>query len=197
MAWFTEALKRPISHNFKTGGMIRPLHGLVLHIEEGTEAGTRGWFNMSVEDRQTALDAAWRKGGSIGPQPKAYASSAHFGNPKTGLLEQFVDTANMAYAQMAGNAQWISVENEGHTGDSLTASQINNVAALLGWLRWNEVVPLQLADNPAAFGLGYHGMGGKAWGGHDQCPGKPIINQRLLIIERAGFWRPPSSGILV
>jgi hypothetical protein len=197
MAWFAEAVKRPISHNFRTGGMIRPLHGLVLHIEEGSESGTRGWFNTSVSDRQKALDAAWKKHGSKGRQPKAFASSAHFGNPKKGPLEQFVDTANMAFAQMAGNAQWISVENEGHTGDSLTASQINNVAALLGWLRWNEDVPLQLADNPAASGLGYHGMGGKAWGSHDQCPGKPILNQRLLIIERAGFWRPPSSGILV
>lgn len=168
------AVKRPISHNFNTGGMIRPFHGLVLHIQQGTEEGTFSWFNQS--------------------RAKV---SAHFGNPKHGDLEQFVDIDDVAWAQMAGNRHWISVENEGKSGQSLTPSQISNLADLLGWLHWNEDVPLQLADNPSGLGLGYHAMGGKAWGGHMQCPGKPIISQRLLIIERAGFWRPPSEDILV
>ncbi len=162
--------RRLIATNFTRGGMIRPIHGLVLHIQQGTESGTYNWFN----------------------NPKAKAS-AHFGNPKAGPLEQFVDIDDMAWAQAAGNHYWISVENEGKSGDSLTPSQIDNLADLLGWLHWNEDVPLQLADNPAAFGLGYHAMGGKAWGNHPYCPGKPIINQRLLIIERAGFYRPPDS----
>lgn len=165
------AVKRAISHNFNVGGMIRPFHGLVLHIEQGTEEGTFSWFNKS--------------------QAKA---SAHFGNPKHGDLEQFVDIDNVAWAQMAGNHHWISVENEGKSGQSLTPNQISNLADLLGWLHWNEDVPLQVADNPAGFGLGYHAMGGKSWGNHLQCPGKPIINQRLLIIERAGFWRPADEG---
>ena len=187
MAWFAGAVKRPIAHNFSAGGMIRPLHGLVLHIEEGTEAGTRSWFNASKAQRQKAFDAAWEKHGSKGPRPKAFESSAHFGNPKNGRLEQFVDTNNKAFAQMAGNAQWISVENEGKTGDSLTPNQVNNVAALLAWLAQTESVPLQLADTPASFGLGYHGMGGKAWGGHTNCPGLPIIAQRGQIILIAGL----------
>ncbi len=173
--WLTDiAVKRPISHNFNTGGMIRPIHGLVLHIEQGTEAGTFSWFNQSQAQ-----------------------SSAHFGNPKHGDLEQFVDIDNVAWAQVAGNHAWISVENEGKSGDSLTASQISKLGDLLGWLHWYEDVPLQLADNPAGFGLGYHAMGGQAWGGHLQCPGKPVIGQRLLIIERAGFWRPVTEGVLV
>lgn len=166
------AVKRPISSNFNKGGMIRPFHGLVLHIEQGTEEGTFSWFNQS----------------------KAKAS-AHFGNPKLGDLEQFVDIDDVAWAQVAGNHHWISVENEGKSGELLTLSQISNLASLLGWLHWEEDVPLRLADNPAGFGLGYHAMGGKSWGNHPQCPGKQIINQRLLIIERASFWRPPSEGI--
>src|SRR4051812_13987263 len=76
MAWFYAANKRQISHNFTKGGMIRPLHGLVLHIEEGTEAGTRAWFNMTVAERQAAFDAAWEKGGQKGKKLKAYGSSA-------------------------------------------------------------------------------------------------------------------------
>lgn len=170
------ATKRPIARNFNPGGMKRPFQGLVLHIQQGTESGTFSWFN----------DA------------RAKASS-HFGNPKSGRLEQFVDIDDVAWAQMSGNHRWISVENEGKSGDSLTWTQIQNLADLLGWLHWNEDVPLQLADTPADFGLGYHAMGGKAWGGHLACPGAPIIQQRSLIIERAGFWRPAPSpdGVLV
>ena len=185
MAWFYGAEKRPIALNFSKGGMVRPLHGLVLHIEEGTEAGTRGWFNTSVTDRQAALDAAWEKGGKKGPQPKAYGSSAHFGNPKSGLLEQFVDTNDQAWAQGTGNQHWISVENEGYSGDSLTQSQMENLAHLMLWLKVTEDVPLQLADNPAGFGLGHHAMGGKSWGNHPRCPGDAIIAQRQKIIALA------------
>lgn len=166
------AVKRPIKANFTPGAMVRPFHGLVLHIEEGTEAGTFGWFNNSKAK-----------------------SSAHFGNPKEGRLEQFVDIKNVAWAQMAGNRRWISVENEGKSGDLLTSSQIDNLADLLGWLHWYEFVPLRLADKPDDFGLGYHSMGGKKWGGHDRCPGDNIIQQRMLIIERAGFYRPLGSDV--
>ncbi len=175
MTWVTDvAVTRAISHNFLRGGMHKPLHGLVLHIMQGTENGTFGWFNSA-----------------------ASRVSAHFGNPKRGDLEQFVKIDDVAFAQGSGNRDWISVENEGHAGDALTMSQVQNVADLLGWLRWHRGVPLKLADAPDQFGLGYHGMGGKAWGGHTMCPGPRIVDQRLLIIERAGFWRPASEPIPV
>jgi len=170
--WATEiAVKKPISHNYSTGGLHHPIHGLVLHIQEGTEKGTYSWFNNS----------------------KAKASS-HFGNPKHGRLEQFVDTANMAWTQKAGNHYWISVENEGHHGDSLTITQIENLARLMNWLHTTESVPLQLADNPSAFGLGYHSMGGKAWG-HHECPGKAIIKQRAFILELAWLLKIPGISV--
>jgi hypothetical protein len=170
--WATDiAVKRAISHNFTKGGITRPVHGLVLHIQEGTEEGTFSWFNKS----------------------KAKASS-HFGNPKHGNLEQFVDTDDMAWTQKSGNHNWISVENEGKHGDPLTITQIENVARLMNWLSDQEGVPLQLADNPAGFGLGYHSMGGKAWG-HRQCPGKPIIAQRGLILSVAALLRLPTISI--
>jgi hypothetical protein len=157
--WVTDiAEKRPIAHNFTKGGIHRPIHGLVLHIQEGTEEGTYSWFNSS--------------------QAKA---SSHFGNPKHGRLQQFVDTDDMAWTQKAGNHYWLSVENEGKHGDSLTGNQVENLAALMNWLHDKERVPLRLADNPSAFGIGYHSMGGEAWG-HQECPGKPIIAQRNLII---------------
>jgi hypothetical protein len=164
--WLREiAVKRAISKNFNHGGMIRPFQGLVLHIQQGKESGTYSWFN---DDRAQA--------------------SAHFGNPKHGHLEQFVDINDVAWAQMAGNHRWISVENEGMSGDGLTPSQIDNLANLMAWLHWNEDVPLKLANNPHESGLGYHAMGGQRWGGHLQCPGTPIIYQRTVILERARYW---------
>jgi N-acetylmuramoyl-L-alanine amidase-like protein len=165
------ANRRPISRNFNHGGMIRPLRGLVLHIQGGHEDGTFGTFNTAGSRR-----------------------SAHFGNPKQGRLEQFVDTDDMAWAQVAGNPFWISVENEGFGGDSLTPSQLDNVATLLGWLHWNEQVPLKIAETPNDYGLGYHAMGKAAWGATG-CPGKSILIQRPLILERAGFWRPEPTSI--
>ena len=162
MARFDRATWRGPIPNETSGQMVRPFRGLVLHIEEGTEAGTDAWFH----------------------NPKAQAS-AHFGNPKDGPLDQWVDTSDKAWAVCAGNRYWISLENEGHSGDSLTANQIENAAQLLAWLHLTESVPLQLADDSNGAGLGYHAMGGAAWGGHMGCPGQPIIDQRPEILTRA------------
>jgi hypothetical protein len=142
--------------------MVRPFHGLVLHIEQGTEAGTDSWFHN-----------------------KSSQVSAHFGNPKTGALDQWVDTDDKAWAIVAGNRYWISLENEGDSGDALTATQLENSAQLLAWLHLTENVPLQPANDANSKGLGYHGMGGAAWGNHLDCPGMPIVNQRQAIIDRA------------
>lgn len=149
--------------NMTPGGM-RSHRGLVLHIQEGSEAGTDAWFH--------------NPGSRV---------SAHFGNPKSGPLDQWVDTDDRAWAEMSGNPDWVSVENEGHSGDSLTPSQLENLAQLLAWLHTTHGVPLAISDTPAAGtpGLTGHGLGGAAWGGHYDCPGTPILAQRAAIIARA------------
>lgn len=199
MAWYFGAVKAQIPVNFSKGGMIKPLHGIVLHIMEGGEAGTRSWFRMTVTERQKVFDDMWEKGGQKGKKLTAYASSAHFGNPRTGPMEQFVDTDNQAWAQGTGNPEWVSVENEGFSGDSLTQGQMDNLARLLVWLHKTEQVPLQLADNPAGFGIGSHSMGGAAWGNHLKCPGEPILAQRDKIIAIANdvskLWDTPPDVI--
>lgn len=162
MARFRRARWRGPIPNRTPGGMVRPVMGLVLHIEQGTEAGTDAWFH----------------------NPKAQAS-AHFGNPKKGRLDQWVDTDDKAWAEAAGNSRWISVEHEGMAGDRLTAAQIENDAHLLAWLHVTEGVPLQVTDSVDKRGLGWHGMGGAAWGSHFSCPGEPIVKQRDQIITRA------------
>lgn len=146
------------------GGSMGPILGLVLHIQEGSEAGTDAWFHN--------------------PTSKV---SAHFGNPKSGGLDQWVEVGTVAWAEVNGNYNWVSVENEGHSGDALTASQLENAAQLLAWLHVQYGVPLVISDTPAAGtpGLTGHGLGGSAWGGHTDCPGAPILGQRAAIIARA------------
>lgn len=160
MARFPGATWRGPVPNYTPGGM-RSHRGLVLHIQQGSEAGTDAWFH----------------------NPSSQVS-AHFGNPKTGRLDQWVDTDDRAWAEVAGNPDWISVENEGNSGNSLTASQLENVAQLLAWLHTKYGVPLQISDSTVP-GLTGHGLGGSAWGGHYDCPGAPILAQRPQIIARA------------
>lgn len=154
--------------NMHPGGMTDH-HGLVLHIQQGTEQGSEAWFKNPASQ-----------------------ASAHFLNPKAGGLRQLVDTADRAWAEMAGNYHWVSVENEGLSGQSLTASQVENLAHLVVWLHVVHGMPLRSTDDPNGSGLGWHGMGGAAWGGHYDCPGDPIKAQRAAILARANELITPS-----
>lgn len=162
MSRFDHATWRGPVPNMNAGQMLRSFQGLVLHIEQGTESGTDNWFHNP-----------------------ASAVSAHFGSPKLGPLDQWVDTDDLAWAQVAGNGRWISLENEGQPGDSLTADQLHNAAVLLAWLNLTEGISMALADSPTDSGLGFHAMGGVPWGNHPQCPGQRIIDQRGDIIAAA------------
>lgn len=146
--------------NYTKNGQERVL-GLVVHIMEGTLEGSQSWFNNS------------------GSQ-----ASSHFGTGKDGELRQWVDTADRAWAQGAGNRDYLSIENEGHTPDALTPKQIEAVAQTFAWVAKKYGVPYVVANKPGEKGLGYHKMGGAAWGGHP-CPGPAIIAQLPKIVTRA------------
>lgn len=152
-------------------GEISPLMGLVLHQQQGTEAGTDSWFHNNVAQ-----------------------ASAHVGGPKRPyskvlLGDQWVDTADKAWAEVAGNPHWWSVEMEGY-GEPLTANQVEIAARLMAELN-RHGVPLQASDSPTTAGLGWHGMGGKAWGGHLGC-GKGFRAQRRVILTRAAVIVKPT-----
>jgi hypothetical protein len=161
MARMPGALWRPIPTNYTRGGQAE-VRGVVVHIMAGTLDGTDSWFRNS----------------------KAQASS-HFGTGKDGELRQWVDTADRAWAQAAGNSTWISVENEGQGGDALTVAQLDANARVLAWAHVTDGVPLKVATSPTDRGLGYHAMGGSAWGGHTSCPGTRIVAQLPEIVDRA------------
>lgn len=130
---------------------------------EGTLDGTDAWFH----------------------NPQAQAS-ADYGTGKDGRIYQWVDWTgdHKAWAQAVGNPYWVSIENEGHSGDTLTPAQLDAVAQIVADVFTREGVPFQLANTPSDKGLGFHAMGGQAWGGHFDCPGNPIINQRQAILDR-------------
>jgi N-acetylmuramoyl-L-alanine amidase len=143
------------------GGMVEH-RGVVLHIAEGGYEGTIAW------QRNPAADV-----------------SSHFIVAKDGRCAQMVDTAVAAWTQAAGNGHWISVENEGFSGQSLTPQQVEVNARLYARGVREHGWPLESTDSPSGRGLGWHGMGGAAWGGHPECPGEPIKAQRPAILARA------------
>jgi hypothetical protein len=114
--------------------------------------------------------------------------SSHFIVGKDGTVWQGVDTANRAWCQSAGNREWLSIENVGFggRGEALTAAQVDAVAGIVAWAHTVHGIPLTATDDPVSGrGLGWHGMGGTAWGGHVRCPGDAIRGQRGEILALA------------
>jgi hypothetical protein len=166
MAIWSSALGYPVqwrgpTPNRVAGGMYE-WRGVVLHIAEGSYEGTISW--------------------QLNP---AASVSSHFIVAKDGRIAQMVDTLDRAWTQVDGNGRWLSIEHEGFHGEPLTDAQIEADAHLYAEAALVYGVPLQTTDDPAGgYGLGYHAMGGAAWGGHYDCPGDPIIAQRQRILDR-------------
>lgn len=152
------------------GGAMTAHRGVVLHIAEGYYQGTIGWQR----------------------NPESEVSS-HFIVGRSGQVAQMVDTSLKAWTQREGNAEWLSIEFEGFTPshelyrpgwEKLSAYQVEAAARILARAHQLYAVPFTLAEGPTSHGLGYHSMGGTAWG-HLRCPGAPIIGQRADILARA------------
>jgi hypothetical protein len=148
--------------------------GVVEHIADGSFEGT----------------IAWQR------NPAAQVSS-HFIIAKDGRIAQMVPAnSHTAWTQQNGNGHWLSCENEGWSGESLTDAQIWANARILARAHTVYGAPLQLATSPLGQGLGHHSMGtnghdvptdtwtGPTWG-HELCPGPAIVAQKPLIIARA------------
>ena len=161
MARYPNAQWRPVP-NENPGGMTA-YKFLVLHIMQGTLAGTDTEFH----------DTTKRK-------------SSHFGVGKDGTVYQWVDTADMAWAQANGNPVGISIEHEGNVPDSLTTQQIAADSAILAWVHQTHGIPLQVTDDPVAgAGVCGHSTGALRKWGHPFCPGQAIMDQRQQIVDGA------------
>lgn len=158
---YPKAIQKILRVNFTTNGM-KEHRGLVLHIQQGSQSGTIGWFN----------------------NPKAQASSK-WACAKDGSLVQLVNDKDEAWTQAAGNPFWDSVECEGFSGEQLTFQQIITIARLFEWHSFVKGYPLELANDPSGKGLGHHAMGSASWGNHHNCPGNVIVKQKSVILAKA------------
>lgn len=145
------------------GGIVRPPKGMVVHIAEGSYWGTIGWQQNPVAD-----------------------VSSYFVTSRAGDIAQMLDLDLMAWTQANGNPTWIGVENEGFHTEAFTDAQVTANARIFAWLRtvWPSI-PAQVSNSPNTGGLGWHGMGGAAWGNHPDCPGPPNVALLPTILARA------------
>lgn len=151
----------------ETPGGMGAVVGVVFHIMGSSFSAADNWFHN--------------------PSAKA---SAHFGIKQDGALVQWVDTADKAWHAVAANSHWIGVETEGASGP-LSDAGIATFGRLYAWLHEVYGVTFQITDDPVnGHGLGWHGMGGAAWGGHDYCPGPERRAQRARVIQLAQRAQP-------
>jgi N-acetylmuramoyl-L-alanine amidase/IPT/TIG domain len=161
MARYLNAQWRPVP-NENPGGMTAYTF-LVMHIMQGTLGGTDSWFHNTTS-----------------------RVSSHFGVGKDGTVYQWVDTADRAWAQAAGNPVGISIEHEGNVPDPLTPQQIAADSAILTWVHQTHGIPLQLTDDPlAGSGVCGHSTGALQKWGHPFWLGQAIMDQRQNIVDGA------------
>lgn len=146
----------------KSHGVRDKTLGLIVHVQAGNGELT-GWYD----------------------NPGSQASSA-WQVMKTGRVFQFGDPdADKFWTQAAGNPDYGAAEGEGSPSEPMTPEQIEGFAQIYAKGHVEEGWPFQLAEKPGDRGLGWHGMGGKAWGNHPNCPGTIRKNQRPAILARA------------
>lgn len=160
--WYPGAQNKAIDVNYAAGGNRPRL--LIVHIMEGTLQGTDSWFRNPASQ-----------------------VSAHFGTGRDGTLYQWVSTGDRAWHAMAANSYSIGVENEGDSGEELTALQLEVLAELLAWAH-DQYPDIALWLNTRPYdgrGLSWHGLGGAPWGNHPDCPGLPIVRQLREVLDKA------------
>ncbi len=158
MARFACATWRPISVNM--GGTLSPNLGLVLHHQAGNGSLYK-FFNSS-----------------------SAGVSAHFWVSKSGLIEQYVDTARVAWHGRSLNSRYVGVETEGcgtaPHAEPMTDAMFEALVRLYaegakvhGWAN-------ALASKDGEKGCGFHRMA-VATG----CPCDVRLNRRRAILDRA------------
>jgi N-acetylmuramoyl-L-alanine amidase len=156
-------------------GFHEPARGVVMHTEAGFEAGTISVFNNP-----------------------SFQASAFFSIGQDGHIHQYgpVGKGWVAWTQADGNLSWIGIEDEDRTqpGIPLTDAQLTSFAQVLEACSAHAGFRLQATEDVGGEGLGWHGMGGAAWGGHLDCPGDVRRAQRPDIIRRAQAIRSGSPA---
>lgn len=136
----------------------------------------------------------WADPGPFFARPVNQASS-HFWIRKDGELVQYLPLEVASWAQSAGNYSYVSVETDGTVDVALSDMQVAMFARLYKWVEGIEGFGFALAEAPGQKGLGWHGMGGAAWGGHTGCPGDLRKAQRPRILALAQGTTPSAPAL--
>ncbi|HUO38928.1 MAG TPA: N-acetylmuramoyl-L-alanine amidase [Mycobacterium sp.] len=161
-------IERSVYDNGSHGGPVTAHDGVVMHVTTN-----------------------WADPGPFFARPINGASS-HFWVRADGEIVQYLPLEVASWAQAAGNYSYVSVETDGTVDNPLTSAQVLSFAAIYAWVQNLQGFGFVLAEVPGQPGLGWHGMGGAAWGGHYGCPGDLRKAQRGAILYiAAGAPTPP------
>ena len=102
---------------------------------------------------------------------------SHFYVRRNGVIEQYVDTALVAYADLEGNGSTISVETQGGVRatqtEPWTAAQIDALAKLYAWAVKTHGIDVRIADDSRP-GKTSHGLSWHRLGCDGHFPGRPL-----------------------
>lgn len=189
--WLPGINHYPIT-NHGYGPFQKPMLGLVYHVNQSNGR----------------LENFFRNSNDVTPNFQIY---------KEGPPTQYLPLDWQPWCQTAGNQQYAAAESEGFLTEAWNPNQLYWGAVIAKAYHDYMGMHLQLADAPGQVGLGWHGMGGAAWGNHPGCPGDLRKNQRPIIIQMASgapapapppppeskdynkmrFWRKPTTGLIV
>lgn len=93
-------------------------------------------------------------------QAKAYSSS-HFHVDDYGVVEQYVDTAHMSWANAAANSRSVTIETQGDGTKPWTPKQREAIVALLKWICKTHGIPVRQMQSSlkSEKGIGWHRLG--------------------------------------
>lgn len=146
--WLPNTTRHPIPR--LDHGPLATVRYVVIHINEGTTAGTLSWW----------------------AQPGHEADGAHLQISKDGRAYQTAALNRKLWHAGAANGESVGFEHEGfshatHPKDTRPHVQLHASANRLAWV----LHECQLGRPKHGKNYFGHGEGGAAWGGHPDCPG--------------------------
>lgn len=156
-------------------GPFQNFLGVILHVN-AAENGTPPSF--------------WGAGPATNPD----GVCPNFQVYKDGTINQMLPLNWQPSCQVDGNTNYAAIETAGLPTEPLTAAQLASCARIVTAYAQQMGMPLILANTPGQKGLGTHGMGGQAWGGHPLCPGDIRSHQRDTILALANGQPTTTTG---
>lgn len=142
MAWYPKAIRKPITVN-KERKKLTEFNRATLHVAVSEATSLFSYFNVRGR------------------------ADSHFYVRRDGTVEQYVDTAYRANADLEGNDASISIETQGGVNnpdtEPWTEAQVEAIAQLLAWIHKTHKIELKLASDSqigkSSHGIAWHRLG--------------------------------------